>query len=167
MCVLFGKPVIDIRAQCLSVWLCQFSAAPCMRSGRGVMGGTKTLFVPLSCISACAACCGGWPLAADEPSGGGAGEWCLGEKGGAAWLTVACGGWGGGGAVTMATWLRKVWGLDAVWLPLPARPSAFDESPPAFNTWTLNKLQWKWGGEKERIMWGGVLILLLWAWRLI
>lgn len=54
------------------------------------MDGTKAFFVPLSCISACGACCGGRPLAADEPIGGGA-RGGLEGKGGAARPTVACG----------------------------------------------------------------------------
>lgn len=145
--VVFGKPVADCEhSACL--WLCPCSVAPCMRSGWGVMGGTKLLFVPLSCTSACGACCGGRPLAADEPSEGGEKGGC-GGKGGTACLTVACGGWRGGGTVAIVTRLRKVWGLDPVWMLLLPRSSVFDESPPLFNTWTLNRLMWKGGEEME------------------
>lgn len=149
--MLFGKPVIDNESS-ICLWLCQCSAAPCMRSGWGVMGGMKALFVPLSCISACAACCGGLPLAADEPRGGGE-KGHLGGKGGVAWLTVARGGRRGGGTVAMVTRPRKVWGLDAVWLlpPLLLRSSMFDKSPPLFNTWTLNKLGVGRGWDTEGI----------------
>lgn len=149
--VVFGEPVTDCEhSACL--WLCPCSVAPCMRSGWGVMGGTKPLFVPLSCTSACGACCGGRPLAADEPSERGEG-WGWGGKGGTACLTVACGGCRGGGTVAIVTRLRKVWGLDAVWLLLTLllRSSVFDKSPPLFNTWTLNRLWWKGGEEIEGI----------------
>lgn len=140
------------RSVNLPVYQC--SVTPWIRSGRGVMGGTKPFFVPLSCVSACAACCGGRPLAADEPMGGGE-RVGLEGKGGAAQPTVARGGWrgrgGGGGAVAMVTWLRKVWGLDVVWLlpPLLLRSPVFKESPPLVYTWILNKLLWEGGGNKE------------------
>lgn len=149
--VVFSKPVIDWKhSACL--WLCPCSVAPCMQSGWGIKGGTKALFVPLSCIFACGACCGGRPVAADEPSEGGEKGGC-GGKGGTACLTVACGGWRGGGTVAMVTWLRKVWGLDAVWLLLPLllRSSVFDESPPLFNTWTLKRLMWEEGEDMAGI----------------
>lgn len=170
-CYLLHQSQRVMWAQRLSMWLCQFSAAPWMQSGWGVMGGTKSLFVPLSCISD--ACCGGRPLAADEPCGGGDVKRCLGEKGGAAWLTVACSSWRGGGSVTMVTWLRKVWGLDAVWLPLPVWSCPCNESPPLFNTWALNKLlMWvrRANGKmkefkEEKGKMGG--LLLLQAWRLV
>lgn len=53
------------------------------------MGGTKALFVPLSCVFVRAACCRGRLLTADEPNGG-RGEKCWGEGGETARLTAAC-----------------------------------------------------------------------------
>lgn len=61
------------------------------------MGETKALFVPLSCISACAACCWCRLLSADEPSGVGGESRRSGERGGATCPMVARGSSGGGG----------------------------------------------------------------------
>lgn len=67
------------------------------------MGGTKALFVTLSCISACAACCWCCPLSANEPRGVGGENGHSGEGGGATCPSVARdfsgGERGGGGGV--------------------------------------------------------------------
>lgn len=126
------------------LWLCQCWLEPCMWSGWGVMGETKALFVPLSCISAHVAWCGGRPLTAEEPRGGSE-NWGLDRKG-AARPTVTSGGWRAGCIVVMATWLRKVGGLDVVWQMLLLWTSLLVDD--LARAWMLNKLMWEWGERK-------------------